>query len=113
MPVVSSNTVFPAEAKIHICDCRELSRKAERANNLFWWASGLLGDSNRVVMYAILQGLFTIATIALTLPMFVNYRFHVAFQIFKIVTSVWNGECEGLEILRVEVSMLLGLKVLG
>ncbi|GAQ86601.1 hypothetical protein KFL_002990090 [Klebsormidium nitens] len=70
---------------------RELSRKAERANNLFWWASGLLGDANRVVMYAILQGLFTIATIALTLPMFVNYRFHVAFQIFKIVTSVWNG----------------------
>jgi uncharacterized membrane-anchored protein YitT (DUF2179 family) len=70
---------------------RELTRKAERANNLFWWASGLLGNSNRVIMYAILQGLFTIATIALTLPMFVNYRFHVAFQIFKIVASVWNG----------------------
>eukprot|EP00897_Mesotaenium_endlicherianum_P005300 jgi/Mesen1/4799/ME000243S03976 len=39
---------------------RELSRKAARANNMWWRLSGVLGDHNRVVMYAILQAVFTV-----------------------------------------------------
>ncbi|CAI5986059.1 unnamed protein product [Closterium sp. NIES-64] len=70
---------------------RELSKKASRANNFWWWLSGVLGDSNRFFMYALIQGVFTVATVALTVPMFCSYRFHALFQIFKIAASIWNG----------------------
>ncbi|CAI5534871.1 unnamed protein product [Closterium sp. Naga37s-1] len=70
---------------------RELSKKASRANNFWWWLSGVLGDSNRFLMYALIQGVFTVATVALTVPMFCSYRFHALFQIFKIAASIWNG----------------------
>ena len=39
---------------------RELSRKAARANNMWWHVSGLLGDGNRVLMYGLLQAVFTV-----------------------------------------------------
>lgn len=71
--------------------CRELSRKAERANNVWWRVSGLLGDDKRVLMYAVLQAIFTVATLALTVPMFKSYRMHTLFEIFKLTASVWNG----------------------
>eukprot|EP00252_Welwitschia_mirabilis_P018175 TRINITY_DN40424_c0_g1_i1.p1 TRINITY_DN40424_c0_g1~~TRINITY_DN40424_c0_g1_i1.p1 ORF type:complete len:371 (+),score=47.21 TRINITY_DN40424_c0_g1_i1:119-1231(+) len=70
---------------------RELSKKAQKANNIWWRLSGLLGDQNRVVMYALLQALFTIATMALTVPLFKSYRFHAAFQILKVSAAAWNG----------------------
>eukprot|EP00850_Spirogloea_muscicola_P022634 SM000304S11856 [mRNA] locus=s304:118630:122224:- [translate_table: standard] len=70
---------------------RELSRKAARANNLWWRLSGVLGKERRNIMYAILQAFFTVATMALTVPMFKSYRLHAAFQLFKIGASVWNG----------------------
>ncbi|GJP53749.1 hypothetical protein CLOM_g12893 [Closterium sp. NIES-68] len=70
---------------------RELSKKASRANNFWWWLSGVLGDSHRFFMYALIQGVFTVATVALTVPMFCSYRFHALFQIFKIAASIWNG----------------------
>ncbi|CAM6086487.1 unnamed protein product [Calypogeia fissa] len=70
---------------------RELSRKAERANNVWWRVSGLLGDDRRVLMYAVLQAIFTVATLALTVPMFKSYRMHTLFEIFKLTASVWNG----------------------
>lgn len=71
--------------------CRELSRKAERANNFWWRLSGVLGDNKRVLMYAVLQAIFTLATLALTVPMFKSYRLHTLFEIFKLTASVWNG----------------------
>lgn len=70
---------------------RELKRKAERANNIWWWLSGLLGAENRVYMYAIIQAVFTVATLALTVPMFKSYRLHIGFEIFKLSATVWNG----------------------
>ncbi|BFI25872.1 hypothetical protein MPTK2_1g25170 [Marchantia polymorpha subsp. ruderalis] len=70
---------------------RELSRKAARANNIWWRVSGVLGDNNRVVMYAVLQAVFTVATMALTVPMFKSYRLHILFEIFKLTAAVWNG----------------------
>lgn len=71
--------------------CRELSRKASRANNIWWRLSGLLGADNRVAMYAILQAIFTVLTMALTVPLFKHYRLHILFECFKVAASVWNG----------------------
>ncbi|KAI5067401.1 hypothetical protein GOP47_0017929 [Adiantum capillus-veneris] len=70
---------------------RELKRKAERAKNIWWRLSGLLGDENRVYMYAILQAAFTVATLAFTVPMFRSYRLHIGFEVFKLAATVWNG----------------------
>eukprot|EP00250_Pteridium_aquilinum_P031540 c43800_g1_i1 orf=96-1514(+) len=70
---------------------RELKRKAERANNIWWRLSGLLGAENRVYMYAIIQAVFTVATLALTVPMFKSYRLHIGFEVFKLAATVWNG----------------------
>ncbi|XP_047308343.1 glycerophosphocholine acyltransferase 1 [Impatiens glandulifera] len=70
---------------------RELSKKAEKANNMWWRLSGLLGDEKRLLMFIVLQGLFTVATIALAVPIFLSYRLHVAFQIFKVSATIWNG----------------------
>lgn len=70
---------------------RELSKKAQKANNVWWRLSGLLGDQNRLIMYILLQALFTMATTALTVPIFLSYELHVIFQILKISASTWNG----------------------
>lgn len=70
---------------------RELSRKASRANNIWWKLSGLMGDDHRVAMYAILQGIFTVLTMALTVPLFKHYRLHIMFECLKVAASVWNG----------------------
>ncbi|KAJ7524080.1 hypothetical protein O6H91_18G076800 [Diphasiastrum complanatum] len=82
---------------------RELSRKASKANNIWWRLSGLLGDENRVVMYAVLQALFTVATMALTVPMFKSYRMHIAFELLKVVASIWNGGNFFFEVMPHEV----------
>ncbi|KAK7354620.1 hypothetical protein VNO80_20085 [Phaseolus coccineus] len=70
---------------------RELSKKAQKANNMWWRLSGILGDQNRLLMYILLQGIFTVATTALTVPIFLSYELSVIFQILKISASVWNG----------------------
>ena len=70
---------------------RELSKKAQKANNIWWRLSGLLGDQNRLLMYIVLQGIFTVATTALTVPIFLSYELSVVFQLLKISASVWNG----------------------
>ncbi|KAL8158690.1 hypothetical protein V2J09_000227 [Rumex salicifolius] len=70
---------------------RELSKKAQKANNMWWRLSGLLGDQNRLLMYIIFQALFTVATTALTVPIFLSYKLHVIFQLLKISAAVWNG----------------------
>lgn len=70
---------------------RELKRRAERAKNIWWRLSGLLGPENRVIMYAILQACFTVATLAFTVPMFQSYRLHICFELFKLSAAVWNG----------------------
>eukprot|EP00250_Pteridium_aquilinum_P019497 c24454_g1_i5 orf=641-1804(-) len=70
---------------------RELKRKAERANNIWWRLSGLLGDERRVIMYAVIQAAFTVATLALTALLFKSYRLHTLFEIFKLSATVWNG----------------------
>ncbi|OAY85410.1 uncharacterized membrane protein C776.05 [Ananas comosus] len=70
---------------------RELSKKAQKANNIWWRLSGMLGDQNRPTMYILLQAAFTVATMALAVPIFLSYRMHVIFQIFKVSATVWNG----------------------
>lgn len=73
------------------CYCREMKRKAERANNIWWRLSGLLGDERRVIMYAVIQAAFTVATLALTVLLFKSYRLHTLFEIFKLSATIWNG----------------------
>lgn len=70
---------------------RELSKKAKKANNIWWRVSGLLGDQNRLFMYILLQAVFTLATTALTVPIFLSYKLHVVFQVLKVSASIWNG----------------------
>lgn len=82
---------------------RELSKKAQKANNLWWRLSGLLGDQNRMFMYILLQAGFTVATMALTVPIFLSYELHVIFQILKVSASVWNGGSFLLEVMPRQV----------
>ncbi|EOY30341.1 PREDICTED: uncharacterized membrane protein C776.05 [Theobroma cacao] len=82
---------------------RELSKKAQKANNIWWRLSGLLGDQNRMLMYILLQAIFTVATMALTVPIFLSYKFHVIFQILKVSASVWNGGSFLLEVMPRQV----------
>uniref|UniRef100_A0A0A9E0E6 Glycerophosphocholine acyltransferase 1 n=1 Tax=Arundo donax TaxID=35708 RepID=A0A0A9E0E6_ARUDO len=83
---------------------RELSKKAQKANNIWWRLSGLLGDRNRQVMYILLQALFTVATMALTVPIFLSYRMHVVFQILKVCAATWNGGSFILEVMPRQVA---------
>uniref|UniRef100_A0A1D1YQV9 Glycerophosphocholine acyltransferase 1 n=1 Tax=Anthurium amnicola TaxID=1678845 RepID=A0A1D1YQV9_9ARAE len=82
---------------------RELSKKAQKANNVWWQLSGVLGDQNRNIMYIVLQGVFTVATMALTVPIFLSYEMHVVFQILKVSASVWNGGSFLLEVMPKQV----------
>ncbi|XWS26640.1 hypothetical protein CRYUN_Cryun26dG0048100 [Craigia yunnanensis] len=82
---------------------RELSKKAQKANNLWWRLSGLLGDQNRLLMYILFQAIFTVATMALTVPIFLSYKFHAIFQILKVSASVWNGGSFLLEVMPRQV----------
>lgn len=82
---------------------RELSKKAQKANNSWWRLSGLLGDQNRLFMYILLQAMFTVATTALTVPIFLSYELHVTFQILKVSAAVWNGGNFLLEVMPRQV----------
>lgn len=82
---------------------RELSKKAQKANNIWWRLSGLLGDQNRLLMYILFQGVFTVATTALTVPIFLSYEMHVVFQILKVSATVWNGGSFLLEVMPRQV----------
>ncbi|KAF3556309.1 hypothetical protein F2Q69_00015907 [Brassica cretica] len=82
---------------------RELSKKAQKANNKLWQLSGILGDQNRMWMYILFQAIFTVATMALTVPIFLSYRLHVIFQILKISAAVWNGGSFLLEVMPRQV----------
>ncbi|XP_071689239.1 glycerophosphocholine acyltransferase 1-like [Rutidosis leptorrhynchoides] len=70
---------------------RGLSKRAQKANNIWWRLSGCLGDHNRPIMYILFQAIFTVATMALTVPIFLSYELHLAFQILKVSAAVWNG----------------------
>ncbi|PWA53760.1 hypothetical protein CTI12_AA440730 [Artemisia annua] len=70
---------------------RGLSKKAQKANNVWWRLSGRFGDQNRMFMYILLQAIFTVATMALTVPIFLSYELHLIFQILKVSAAVWNG----------------------
>ncbi|KAI7989959.1 putative membrane protein C776.05 [Camellia lanceoleosa] len=82
---------------------RELSKKAEKANNMWWRLSGLLGEQNRLFMYILLQALFTVATMALTVPIFLSYRLSVIFQILKVSATTWNGGSFLLDVMPKQV----------
>ncbi|KAK9715704.1 hypothetical protein RND81_06G183800 [Saponaria officinalis] len=82
---------------------RELSKKAQKANNVWWRLSSLLGDQNRLLMYIALQALFTVATMALTVPLFLSYQLHVVFQVLKVSAAVWNGGSFVLEVMPRQV----------
>ena len=87
--VSSSSSVAPFIPTLYID--RELSKKAQKANNMWWRLSGLLGDQNRLLMYILLQGVFTVATMALAVPIFLSYELHLVFQILKVSATAWNG----------------------
>lgn len=55
-----------------------------------------------MLMYIFLQGIFTIATMALAVPIFLSYELHVIFQILKVAASVWNGGSFLLEVMLKE-----------
>ncbi|XAR53460.1 hypothetical protein NMG60_11022023 [Bertholletia excelsa] len=82
---------------------RELSKKARKANNIWWRLSGLLGEQNRLFMYILFQALFTVATMALAVPIFLSYRLHIVFQIFKVSATIWNGGNFLLEVMPRQV----------
>ncbi|XP_010273972.1 PREDICTED: uncharacterized membrane protein C776.05 [Nelumbo nucifera] len=82
---------------------RELSKKAQKANNIWWRLSGLLGDQNRMLMYILLQAVFTVATMALTVPIFLSYEMHVIFQTLKVSATIWNGASFLLEVMPRQV----------
>ncbi|KAK2973709.1 hypothetical protein RJ640_021540 [Escallonia rubra] len=82
---------------------RELSKKAQKANNLWWRLSGLLGDQNRMFMYILLQAVFTVATMALTVPIFLSYKLHFVFQVLKVCATIWNGGNFLLEVMPRQV----------
>ncbi|KAH0672693.1 hypothetical protein KY290_024923 [Solanum tuberosum] len=82
---------------------RELSKKAKKANNMWWRLSGLLGDQNRFLMFILLQAIFTVATTALTVPIFLSYKLHMVYQILKVSASVWNGGNFLLEVMPRQV----------
>ncbi|KNA22041.1 hypothetical protein SOVF_037700 [Spinacia oleracea] len=82
---------------------RELSKKAQKANSIWWRLSGLLGDQNRMLMYIAFQALFTVATMALTVPIFLSYELSVIFQILKVSAAVWNGGSFILEVMPRQV----------
>lgn len=82
---------------------RELSKKAQKANNIWWRLSGLLGDQNRPIMYILFQAAFTVATLALTVPIFLSYKLHVIFQILKVSATIWNGGNFLLEVMPRQV----------
>lgn len=54
-------------------------------------------------MYILFQAVFTVATMALTVPIFLSYRLHVIFQILKISAAVWNGGSFLLEVMPRQV----------
>ncbi|KAL4571826.1 hypothetical protein LXL04_018591 [Taraxacum kok-saghyz] len=82
---------------------RGLSNKARKANNVWWRLSGCLGDQNRMLMYILLQACFTVATMALTVPIFLSYELHLIFQILKASAAVWNGGQFLLEVMPRQV----------
>lgn len=63
----------------------------------------MLGDQNRMFMYILLQALFTVATMALTVPIFLSYELHLAFQMLKVSATVWNGGSFLLEVMPRQV----------
>ncbi|KAF5748452.1 hypothetical protein HS088_TW04G00406 [Tripterygium wilfordii] len=82
---------------------RELSKKAQKANNLWWRLSASLGDQNRMLMFILLQAVFTVATMALTVPIFLSYELHLIFQFLKVSAAVWNGGSFLLEVMPKQV----------
>ena len=42
-------------------------------------------------MYVLIQAIFTVATLALTVPLFKSYQMHTWFEVFKLSATVWNG----------------------
>jgi hypothetical protein len=54
-------------------------------------------------MFILLQGMFTVATMALTVPIFLSYKLAVVFQILKVSASVWNRASFLLEVMPRQV----------
>lgn len=54
-------------------------------------------------MYILFQGIFTVLTMALTVPIFLSYRLHVVFQLLKVSAAVWNGGSFLLEVMPRQV----------
>ena len=56
-----------------------------------------------MLMYIVFQALFTVTTMALTVPIFLSYELSVTFQILKVAAAVWNGGSFLLEVMPKQV----------
>ncbi|KAI3896746.1 hypothetical protein MKW98_009599 [Papaver atlanticum] len=83
----------------------DILHKAQKSNNMWWRLSGVLGDQNRMLMYIMFQAAFTVATMALTVSIFLSYELHVIFQILKVSVFIWNGGSSLLEVMPRQVIM--------
>lgn len=54
-------------------------------------------------MYILLQAAFTVATMALTVPIFLSYKMHLVFQMLKVCAAIWNGGSFLLEVMPKQV----------
>lgn len=61
-------------------------------------------------MFTVLQALFTVATMALTVPIFLSYEISVVFQILKVSAAVWNGGSFLLDVMPRQVILKEKLK---
>ncbi|XP_042414683.1 glycerophosphocholine acyltransferase 1-like [Zingiber officinale] len=73
-----------------ITSYRELPKKAQKAD-IWWRLSSLLGDKYRPTMNILIQTIFTAATMALSVLIFLSYEMHLAFQVLMLSATVWNG----------------------
>ncbi|KAI3859110.1 hypothetical protein MKW92_009096 [Papaver armeniacum] len=62
-------------------------QKSTKANNTWWRLSGVLGDQNRMLMYILLQAAFTVATMALVMPMQVIMKEKKKLKMLAITTQ--------------------------
>lgn len=63
-----------------------------------------------MLMFTVLQALFTVATMALTVPIFLSYEISVVFQILKVSAAVWNGGSFLLDVMPRQVILKEKLK---
>ncbi|KAI3926206.1 hypothetical protein MKW98_028342 [Papaver atlanticum] len=97
--------VFPCSLSLHLSCIVYGTENCRRKHKKQIICGGVLGDQNRMLMYILFQAAFIVATMALTVPIFMSYELHVIFQILKVSASIWNGGSFLLEVMPRQVIM--------